>query len=121
MEFNSQEEGQWAQAIAELSRHGRRHVTSVERVRAEALKQEAPAELFKLPTVASLAERHDGTDWESFITGAVSNWAADFFDQGLAVWSAASPDADPWTSYRQVAGTLQVTLRHAQQRIDRHK
>lgn len=92
-----------AQAIAELSRHGRRHVTSVERVRAEALKQEAPAELFRLPTVASLAERHDGTDWESFITGAVSNWAADFFDQGLAVWSAASPDADPWTSYREVA------------------
>ncbi len=92
-----------AQAIAELSRHGRRHVTSVERVRAEALKQEAPAELYKLPTVASLAERHDGTDWESFITEAVSTWAADFFDQGLAVWSAASPDADPWASYRDLA------------------
>ncbi len=92
-----------AQAIAELSRHGRRHVTSVERVRAEALKQEAPADMFKLPTVASLAERHDGTDWESFITSAVSDWAADFFDQGLAMWSAANPDADPWASYREVA------------------
>ncbi|MEE4190768.1 MAG: DUF2309 domain-containing protein [Halieaceae bacterium] len=92
-----------AQAIAELSRHGNRHVTSVERVRAEALKTEAPADLFKLPTLASLAERHDGTDWERFITSSVSNWAADFFDQGVAVWSAASPDADPWTSYRAVS------------------
>ncbi len=92
-----------ALAINELSRHGNRHVTSVERVRAEALKSEAPADLFKLPTMASLAERHDGTDWERFITGSVSNWAADFFDQGLAVWSAASPDADPWTSYRAVS------------------
>ncbi len=92
-----------AMAIQELSRHGRRHVTSVERVRAEALKGEAPADLFKLPTVASLAQRADNTDWEGFIGNAISNWAADYFDQGLAVWSVGGQDADPWRSYRALA------------------
>ncbi len=92
-----------AMAIEKLSRHGRRHVTSVERVRAEALKNEAPSDLFKLPTVASLAQRSDSTDWEGFITNAISNWAADYFDQGLAVWSAGGQEADPWTSYQALA------------------
>ena len=92
-----------ARAIGELERQGKRHVTSVQRVRAEALKEEVAASVFRLPTVATLAARQTDVDWEDFIIGCVSNWAADYFDQGVAAWSAASADADPWSSWDSMA------------------
>ncbi len=91
-----------AGAIAELA--GELGVqTSVERVRAEVLQSDVPVERFRLPTVATLAARRSDVDWPQLIEGAISNWAADFFDQGIAVWSAAPTHADPWSSYREVA------------------
>ena len=91
-----------AEAIAELA-SDLGISTSVGRIRAEALQPDVSVERFQLPTVATLAARHSGVDWPELITGCISNWAAGYFDQGTAVWSAAPADAAPWPSYRAVA------------------
>ena len=91
-----------AGAIAELA--GELGIaTTVERVRSEVLQADVPVERFKLPTVATLAARRDGTDWPALIQSTIGNWAAGFFDEGISAWSAAPTEASPWPSFRAVA------------------
>lgn len=42
-----------------------------------------------LATVADIATRVTGKDWSRLIVGRVSTWAASYFDNGQAIWSAA--------------------------------
>ncbi|MFK7868126.1 MAG: YbcC family protein [Roseobacter sp.] len=42
-----------------------------------------------LPTVAALAAEAAGTDWPALVTERIGVWAAGFFDEGQALWSAA--------------------------------
>ena len=43
-----------------------------------------------IPTVADIATQLTGKDWNSFVTSRISAWAASYFDNGQAVWSAAN-------------------------------
>lgn len=55
-----------------------------------------------LPTVAELAARVSGTDWPGLIAARIGTWAADFFDEGQALWSMPR-GADAYASWRAVA------------------
>ncbi|EIL94771.1 YbcC family protein [Rhodanobacter spathiphylli] len=40
------------------------------------------------PTVAALASAASGSDWPGIVAARISHWAAGYFDQGQALWSA---------------------------------
>lgn len=42
-----------------------------------------------LPTIADLAAEASGIDWPGIVTDRIGAWAASWFDQGQALWSAA--------------------------------
>ena len=42
-----------------------------------------------LPTVADLAAKATGTDWPGVVVERFGHWAAGYFDEGQALWSAA--------------------------------
>ncbi len=77
--------------------------TTPDTIRAEALRAAPDHAQFQLPTFATLAEQATGITWEAFLVNNISNWASDYFDQGVAVWSARGEARDPWVSYRQRA------------------
>ncbi len=55
-----------------------------------------------LPTVANLTARASGTDWPGLIAERSGAWAADFFDEGQALWAAPhGPGA--YAAWRAVA------------------
>jgi uncharacterized protein len=41
-----------------------------------------------LPTIADLASNHSGIDWPGLISERIGAWAAGYFDEGQALWSA---------------------------------
>lgn len=55
-----------------------------------------------LPSLADLAERCSGTDWPAIATARISHWAADYFDQGQALW-AATKEPGGYAAWRSVA------------------
>jgi len=46
-----------------------------------------------LPTVADLAARATGTDWQGLVVERFGHWAAGYFDEGQALWSAGQGGA----------------------------
>ena len=55
-----------------------------------------------LPTVADLAARVSGIDWPEIITERFGAWAAAYFDEGQALWSAPKM-ANAYTAWTAVA------------------
>jgi uncharacterized protein YbcC (UPF0753/DUF2309 family) len=55
-----------------------------------------------LPSVADLAAHCSGTDWAGIATARISHWAADYFDQGQALW-AATRTPGGYAAWRSVA------------------
>jgi len=53
-----------------------------------------------VPTVADVAA---GRDWAAFVTNAVSNWAASYFDEGQALWASPWRHLRPWAAWRAEA------------------
>ncbi|MEO0383571.1 MAG: DUF2309 domain-containing protein [Pseudomonadota bacterium] len=66
-----------------------------------AAKIEAPAPE-ALPTVAALAAKVTGVDWPSIISYRFGVWAADYFDQGQALW-AAPKGRNAYAAWRETA------------------
>ena len=69
------------------------------------LKQAAlePSPLTKpLPTVADLAAAETGTDWPALIADRFGAWAASYFDQGQALWTAP-PRVAAYAAWRALA------------------
>ncbi|MFK7915571.1 MAG: YbcC family protein [Pseudomonadales bacterium] len=91
-----------AQAITELSGELPLGI-SPQAIRSEALRSSTPHRQFLLPTLASLASQRSGIDWDRFITDSISQWASDFYDDGIAAWSGSEGVIDPWRAYRQRA------------------
>ncbi|MEP0710950.1 MAG: DUF2309 domain-containing protein, partial [Algoriphagus sp.] len=54
-------------------------------------------------TVADLASEVTGKDWDRFMIGRISQWAASYFDKGQAVWSAADQDDELFLSWKKEA------------------
>lgn len=53
-----------------------------------------------IPTVADLATHLTGKDWNSFVTSRISAWAASYFDNGQAVWSAAHKEDNLFEAWK---------------------
>ncbi|MEE4300495.1 MAG: DUF2309 domain-containing protein [Pseudomonadales bacterium] len=62
----------------------------------------APAPRRALPTVADLAAQASGMDWPGFIDARFGAWAASWFDQGQALWSAPRART-AWLAWQAVA------------------
>jgi uncharacterized protein YbcC (UPF0753/DUF2309 family) len=54
-------------------------------------------------TVADIATQVTNKDWNRFIVGRISTWAASYFDNGQAVWSTADQKAGLFASWRAEA------------------
>lgn len=54
-------------------------------------------------TVADLATQITQKDWNRFIKGRISTWAASYFDNGQAIWAAADQRADLFASWKTEA------------------
>ena len=55
-----------------------------------------------LPTVAGLAGKASGIDWQAVVDERISHWAAGYFDQGQALW--ATPEGrNAYVSWRTAA------------------
>lgn len=50
---------------------------------------EEPQPVAALPTVAELAARATGKDWQGLVSERIGTFAAGFFDQGQALWAAS--------------------------------
>lgn len=55
-----------------------------------------------LPTVAELARDVSGIDWPGLVEDRIGCWAAEYFDQGQALWQAPA-DRGAWGAWRSVA------------------
>ena len=71
-------------------------------LKALAGKDETPSTQV-LPTVADAATAVTGKDWAGFAMERVSAWAAGYFDDGQAAWSAPWRDLSPYAAWRQEA------------------
>ncbi len=63
----------------------------------------APAAGAVVPTVAAVATRATGHDWDRFCVDRVSSWAAAYYDDGQALWSSADPDLAPFAAWKEEA------------------
>ena len=55
-----------------------------------------------IPTVADLAAQASGIDWPGIIAERIGHWAAGYFDQGQALWSAGN-GLGAYRSWRETA------------------
>lgn len=55
-----------------------------------------------LPRAADIATGCSGIDWSGIVTARISHWAADYFDQGQALW-AGTTEPDAYAAWRSVA------------------
>jgi uncharacterized protein YbcC (UPF0753/DUF2309 family) len=55
-----------------------------------------------LSSVADLATDCSGIDWSGIVTDRISHWAADYFDQGQALW-AGTKERGAYAAWRSVA------------------
>ncbi|WP_425639769.1 YbcC family protein [Algoriphagus yeomjeoni] len=56
-----------------------------------------------IATVADLATEVTKKDWERFLIGRVSQWAASYFDKGQAIWVASDQKQDLFYSWKTEA------------------
>ncbi|MDN4164441.1 DUF2309 domain-containing protein [Cytophagales bacterium LB-30] len=56
-----------------------------------------------IPTVADVASRHSGKDWQRFSSARISQWAASYFDEGQSTWRSASTKISLFTAWKQEA------------------
>jgi uncharacterized protein YbcC (UPF0753/DUF2309 family) len=56
-----------------------------------------------ISTFADIASLSDAKDWNRFMTGRISVWAASYFDKGQASWSAANKNLSPFAAWKQEA------------------
>lgn len=60
-------------------------------------------ETASIPSVADIATLVTNKDWNRFMTGRVSSWAASYFDKGQAIWSAADSTEGIFASWKAEA------------------
>lgn len=77
--------------------------TDVAALKAFAQQAEEPRTRPLAPTVATIAQAVNGTDWERFVTEAISRWAATYFDQGQAYWPSPWRHLSPYAAWRAEA------------------
>lgn len=58
-----------------------------------------PAERAPLPTVADVASQQTQRAWADFVSERISAWAADYFDEGQALWPSASRHLGPYAAW----------------------
>jgi len=56
-----------------------------------------------IATVVDLANQVTEKDWNRFVVARISQWAASYFDNGQAVWSAADQNEDLFLSWKAEA------------------
>jgi uncharacterized protein YbcC (UPF0753/DUF2309 family) len=64
------------------------------------------------PTIVDIATEVTNKDWGRFMTARISVWAASYFDNGQAIWSAADQDQSlfcSWKAEAQVDRTPEIT------------
>ena len=54
-------------------------------------------------TVADIATQVTNKDWNRFIIGRISTWAASYFDNGQAIWSAADQKSGLFEAWKEEA------------------
>ena len=64
--------------------------------------QEPRQQPVALPTIADLAARSSGTDWQGIALERIGAWAASHFDDGQALWIAVRGKT-AWAAYRTFA------------------
>jgi uncharacterized protein YbcC (UPF0753/DUF2309 family) len=73
----------------------------VQAARADVARGEADVAV--VPTVADVATRLTGRDWEQLATGRVAAWAAAYFDSGQASWRSVDPTLGVFRAWRDEA------------------
>jgi uncharacterized protein len=58
----------------------------------------------RIPTYADTASVLTNTDWNRFMIGRISTWAASYFDAGQAIWKAADQKESLFAAWRAEAG-----------------
>ena len=64
------------------------------------------------PMVADVATKVTGKDWNRFIIGRITIWAASYFDTGQAIWKAANQEQElflAWKTEAEIALTAELT------------
>ena len=56
-----------------------------------------------VPTVADIATQVTDKDWNRFMIARISTWAASYFDNGQAIWSAADQKQNVFASWKAEA------------------
>lgn len=65
-----------------------------------------------IASVADIATQVTDKDWNRFVVARISQWAASYFDNGQAVWSAANQEEDlfsAWKAEAQIDRTPELT------------
>jgi uncharacterized protein YbcC (UPF0753/DUF2309 family) len=65
-----------------------------------------------IATVADVATQLTEKDWSRFVTSRISVWAASYFDNGQAIWTAANQESgifEAWKSEAEVDRTPEIT------------
>ena len=57
----------------------------------------------KVSTFADVATKALQKDWKRFKTNRISNWAASYFDNGQAIWTAANQSISPFNAWKEEA------------------
>jgi hypothetical protein len=69
-------------------------------------------EITAISTVADIAASITNKDWNRFVTGRISVWAASYFDHGQAIWAAANQKEGlfaAWKSEASIDRTPELT------------
>jgi hypothetical protein len=66
-------------------------------------EQHHDEETTTLATVADVATQVTNKDWNRFIVGTISTWAASYFDNGQAIWSAADQQSGLFMAWKSEA------------------
>jgi len=65
--------------------------------------QTQPSIKSEISTFADVATKTSQKDWKRFKTNRISNWAASYFDNGQAIWTAANQNVSPFNSWKEEA------------------
>lgn len=66
-------------------------------------EQHHEEEMTTLATVVDVATQVTNKDWNRFIVGTISPWAASYFDNGQAIWSAADQQSGLFMAWKAEA------------------
>ncbi|SEJ14394.1 hypothetical protein SAMN05192553_102607 [Cyclobacterium xiamenense] len=71
-------------------------------------KEDAGVGTATIATYSDVATQVTKQDWNRFVTGRISTWAASYFDKGQALWKASNPQIGLFKAWREEA-TVDLT------------